>query len=302
MKLVIFGARGQDGRFLCQQALAQGHTVVGVGSQDPANPLHAAVVASLLEKESPDEVYYLAAHHRSSQEAPDPQGREWPRSFEIHLYGWMNVLDAVKKHAPRARVLYASSAHIFGTPTEVPQTESTPLRPHCAYGCSKLAGMEVGNWYRQTQGLFVSHAILYPHESVHRGPAFLSKKLLIAAQEASRNSAHCVAIGDPQAIADWGYAPEYTRSMRDILLLKDPEDFVVSTGQPFTVADFAREIFGQYGLDWQSHVQVDPDLLTKPKRTYVGNSTKLRQATGRKPELCLPGLARQLVHDYRGSW
>ena len=301
MKLVIFGGRGQDGRILEEQALAMGHQVLGVTRMDPANPLQAEGVAAMLKRESPDEIYYLAAHHRSSEENPESDAREWAQSFEVHLHGWMNVLHAVLTHSPKARLLYASSAHIFGSPTEVPQSEKTPTRPHCAYGCSKLAGMEVGKWYRKNHGLFVSHAILYPHESVYRGPNFLSQKLLLAADEASRNPEHRIKIGDPQAVADWGYAPEYTRAMRDILLLQEPDDFLVCTGHASTVADFAKAVFGAYGLDWQQHLKVDPSLLTKPRRNFVGNPQKLQKATGRKPETCLPELADQLVRDFRKS-
>jgi len=299
MKLVVFGAGGQDGKILSQQASVAGDQVFGVGRMDPATPLASEGVADLLQREAPKEIYYLAAHHRSSEENPGSDTKEWTQSFETHLHGWMNVLDAVKKHVPQCRLLYATSAHIFGAPTEVPQSENTTYRPLCAYGSSKLAGMEVGKWYRKKHGIFVSHAILYPHESIYRGPTFLSKKLLLAADESSRHPERMFKIGDPQALADWGYAPEYTQAMRNILLLNDPDDFLICTGRASTVADFARDIFGEYGLDWQQHLSVDPSLLTKPTRNYIGNPQKLLKATGFKPVICLPELARQLVRDFR---
>jgi len=256
-------------------------------------------VGSMLETEAPDQVYYFSAYHRSSEEPPKSDVVEWDRSFQAHLHGWLNVLDAVRKHCPKARILYAASAHVFGIPPEVPQTENTPFRPNCPYGCSKLAGMQAGEWYRSTYDLYVSNAILYPHESIYRSSAFLSKKLLLAAREASQNSKHTICIGDPEAVADWGYAPEYTQAMRDILALKDPDDFVISTGHPAKVSDFAKEIFAEYGLDWRKHVQVNASILTKPHRRYVGNPQKLFHATGRKPFMHLPELAQRLVRDFR---
>jgi len=299
MKLVIFGANGQDGTILFHQANTEKHNVLCISSSDSANPLNAQGVASLLEKEAPDQIYYFPAYHRSSEEVPKSDVIEWERSFLIHLHGWLNVLDAVKNKVPKARVLYASSAHIFGNPSEAPQTETTPFNPNCPYGCSKLAGMGAGKWYRRIHGLFISHAILYPHESIYRSDAFLSKKLLLAAREASQNPKHTIRIGDPEAVADWGYASEYTQAMRDILLLKDPDDFVVSTGHTARVSDFAREIFSGYGLDWKKHVLVDPSILTKPKRTYIGDSQKLFHATGRRPITHLPDLAQRLVKDFQ---
>ena len=161
--------------------------------------------------------------------------------------------------------------------------------------------MQAGEWYRRTYDLFLSNAILYPHESIYRSNVFLSKKLLLAAQEASKNSKHTILIGDPEAVADWGYAPEYIQAMRDILALKDPDDFVISTAHSATVADFAKAIFAENGLDWRNHVQVDPSILTKLKRKYIGNPQKLFHATGRKPLTHLPELAQRLVRDFRNS-
>jgi GDPmannose 4,6-dehydratase len=299
MKLVIFGSNGQDGTILLHQAKAEGHKALCITASDSASPLNAQGVALMLKREAPDQIYYFAAYHRSSEEAPKSGVIEWDRSFQTHLHGWLNVLDAVRKYCPKARMLYAASAHIFGIPSEVPQTECTLFRPNCPYGCSKLAGMQAGEWYRSSYGLFVSNAILYPHESIYRSDVFLSKKLLLAAQEASKNSKHTILIGDPEAVVDWGYAPEYTQAMRDILALKDPGDFIISTGHSATVADFAKAIFAENGLDWGNHVQVDPSILTKPKRKYVGNPQKLFHATGRKPLTHLPELAQRLVRDFK---
>ena len=299
MKLLLFGAGGQDGLWLDSQATAEGHQVVRVGPKDPHNPLQLEAVSALIRREVPDEIYYLAAYHRSSEEAPESDVVQWNQSFDVHVRGWIHVLDSAKQHAPRARLLYASSAHIFGEPAEVPQSEVTPRRPSCPYGCSKLAGMEVGEWFRKVHGLWVSHAILYPHESIHRSPAFLSKKLLLAAHASAENPSHCAKIGDPEAVVDWGYAPEYTKAMRKLLTLRDPEDFIISTGHAATVGDFAREIFAAFGLDWKKHIQIQASLLTKPKRTYVGNCQKLFQASGQRPTIHLPELAHRLVRDFQ---
>lgn len=299
MKLLLFGAGGQDGRWLDTQATAEGHQVVRVGSADSNNPLHLEAVAALIRQEVPDEIYYLAAYHRSSEETPESDVVQWNKSFDVHVRGWIHVLDSAKMYAPHARLLYASSAHIFGEPTEVPQSEATPRRPSCPYGCSKLAGMEVGEWYRRTHGLWVTHAILYPHESIHRSNVFLSKKLILAAKESAQNPRHSVRIGDPDAVVDWGYAPEYTKAMRSLLVLQSPDDFVISTGHAATVGDFAREIFAAFGLDWRKHIQIQTSLLTKPRRTYIGNCDKLFHATGQRPTTHLPELAQRLVRDFQ---
>jgi len=299
MKSAIFGAGGQDGRILAAQIESSGQQVIRVNRLDPGSPLSVGGLGSFLTKEQPDEIYYLAAHHRSSEEKPTSLSLDWIQSFRVHLEGWIHVLEIVRNHLPGTRVLYASSAHVFGDPSVVPQNENTPMRPTCAYGCSKLAGMEAGRYYRKEHQLYVSHLILYPHESIFRSPTFLSKKLLLAAQSAAIDPGFSIQIGDPESTCDWGYAPEYTESMRNVLKLDEPDDFVVATGHEARVCDFAKAVFNCFGLEWERHVVSRPDLLTKPKRRYVGDASKLFNKTGCRPSLCLPELAERLVRDIR---
>lgn len=297
MKTLIFGAGGQDGQILAKQIEANGGTVLKITPNHPANPLSAAAVGNLILKEMPDRIYYLAAHHRSSEQAPQSHAAEWIKSFQIHLEGWVNVLDEAHKHCPKTRLLFASSAHVFGHPSEVPQNEITPLQPTCAYGCSKLAGMEAGHFFREQHSMYVSHAILFPHESVLRGTGFLSKKLLTAAQKAARDPNYQIELGNPEATCDWGYAPEYTSAMQNILELETPEDLVVATGFEAKVSQFADAIFACFGLNWKKHILTKSGLLKKPTRRFVGDSSRLRQRTGSGPSLHLPQLAQRLVDD-----
>lgn len=301
MKAIIFGAGGQDGQILARQIEANGGSALKITPTHPANPLANVAVGDLIKKEAPDHIYYLAALHRSSEQAPQSDAEEWTKSFQIHLEGWVNVLDGAQRHRPKARLLFASSAHVFGHPAKVPQNEVTPLQPTCAYGCSKLAGMEAGRFFREQHAMHVSHAILFPHESVLRGPNFLSKKLLLAAQEAARDPSYQMELGNPEATCDWGYAPEYTSAMQNILDLETPEDFVVATGFEAKVAHFAEAIFACFGLKWENHVLTRPDLLKKPTRRYVGDPSRLRQKTGSSPSLHLPQLAQRLVDDLQNQ-
>jgi GDPmannose 4,6-dehydratase len=125
-------------------------------------------------------------------------------------------------------------------------------------------------------------------------------KLLLAAQRAAYEPSHQIEIGDPEAIGDWGYAPEYTLAMKKVLDLEKPDDFVVGTGHQARVADFAEAVFSAFGLNWKEHVTPRPNLLTKPRRNYNGDSTKLYQKTGYRPTLALPALANRLVSDLKG--
>ena len=300
MKVIIFGANGQDGRILCQQLRASKHSVLGVGKTDQCNPLHKEALTSLLSREKPDRVYYLAASHRSSEAVVTDLAKEREDSFRVHCQGWQNVVEGCLAKTPKTRLLYASSAHIFGNNSVYPQNETTALRPDCVYGESKVAGMRVSMEAREKHGLFVAHAILFPHESIYRSNGFLSRKLLSAAFEAKKNSSYKITLGDLSATSDWGYAPEYTRAMTAILELEEGGDYIMATGTEHTVAEFADAVFRAVGLDWRQHILTNNDILTKPKRRFRGDASKLHSAIGKGIQTHLPDLGRQLVADSGG--
>jgi GDPmannose 4,6-dehydratase len=297
MKVIVFGSNGQDGRILCQQLRAAKHSVLGVGKTDPCNPLHKEALTNLLSGEKPDRIYYLAASHRSSEAVVTDPAKEREDAFRVHYQGWQNVLECCLAKIPKTRLLYASSAHIFGDTSIQPQNEITPLRPDCVYGESKVAGMRASLEAREKYGLFVSHAILFPHESIYRSSGFLSCKLLSAALAAKKDSSYKITLGDLSATSDWGYAPEYTRAMTSILELEKGDEYVLATGFEHTVAEFAESVFRAVGLDWRQHILTRNDILTKPKRRFCGDASKLHSAIGNCIKTHLPDLGRQLVAD-----
>ena len=297
MKVIVFGANGQDGRILCQQLRAAKHLVLGVGKTDLYNPLHKEALTILLSAEKPDRIYYLAASHRSSEAVVIDLAKEREDSFRVHCQGWQNVVESCFAKTPKTRLLYASSAHIFGNSSIYPQNETTPLRPNCVYGESKVAGMRFSMDAREKYGLFVSHAILFPHESIYRSSGFLSRKLLSAALAAKKDSSYKITLGDLSATSDWGYAPEYTRAMSSILELEKGGEYVLATGTEHTVSEFAESVFRAVGLDWRQHILTRNDILTKPKRRFCGDASKLHSAIGNCIKTHLPDLGRQLVAD-----
>jgi GDP-D-mannose dehydratase len=172
MKSAIFGAGGQDGRILAEQIEARNEKLIRVNRGAAGAPSGRSAWGGILQEEKPDRIYYLAAHHRSSEDKAPDAAKEWIQSFQVHLEGWIHVLDFVRKYLPQCHLLYASSAHVFGAPLTSPQNENTQIAPSCAYGCSKLAGMEAGRFFRAEYRLHVSHVILFPHESITGAPLF----------------------------------------------------------------------------------------------------------------------------------
>lgn len=290
-RAAIVGSAGQDGRLLSLRLANEAEVVgVDVGDVDLANP---AAAAAWVGRVAPDELYYLAAHHHSSEDAPD-DAAELRACTEVHLTSWVNVLDALTRHAPKCRAFYAGSSHMFGNPSETTQSETTPFVPRSPYAITKVAGAHVAALYRK-RGLHVCVGILYNHESPLRGPQFLSQRVVNGAKRAARERGWKLPVGDLSAVVDWGWAPDFVDAMVRILAVEKADDYVVATGKPHTVQDFVAIAFECVGLDWRAHVVEDPGVVKARPPTLVGDATKLRSRTGWAPTLRFEEMVRTLV-------
>lgn len=305
---LIIGASGQDGRLLAHLLLRRGYAVFGWTRTEPVDlmPCQCAIVNILqpasVEKElkalRPDEIYYLAAFHHSTEDRLQGGTAELlRRSFDVHVLGLLNVLQALRPICPQARLFYAASSHVFGTSKKEWQDEHTPLKPDSVYGISKAAGIRCCQLYRQKEGVFVATGILFNHESPLRKLSFVSQKIVQGALRSRRDPAFRLVLGDVNAGVDWGYAPDYVDAMCRILQLPEASDFVVASGETHTVAEFAQIAFDEVGLDWRDHVKTDTQLLNRRCYPLCGSYKKLQAATGWSPTLSFPELVRKLVQE-----
>lgn len=298
-RALVVGSGGQDGTLLTERLSSDGLTVLGVtrrgifehGASTPplvsVDLTNARDVSALIERVSPDEIYYLAAHHHSSEDAAQSDESDlFRKSSETNLQGLLNVLEAARRSAPGVRIFYAASSHVFGTPTSPTQSEVTPFDPRTAYAITKAAGVYTCRAYRD-RGVFASVGILYNHESRFRADKFVSKRIVRGAREAKMavrdGRPYTLKLGDLSAIVDWGYAPDYVDAMVRIARHHDAGDWVVATGEPHTVRDFAEAAFAHEGLDWQNHVQQDGTVPLRRNPPLIGDASKLRNATGWRP-------------------
>jgi GDPmannose 4,6-dehydratase len=308
-RAIVIGAFGQDGTLLTELLTGRSYLVLGVDRDGarmsdgtPAlalDILDRDAVAAAMKTFAPDEVYYLAAYHHSAQSAAlDDPAVLWERSYQIHLQGLLNFLDAARLSTPRCRFFYASSSLIFGDATETPQTEETPFRPQCIYGITKTAGVHCCRLYRQQYGLHVSCGIFYNHESHLRSEDFVSKKVICAALRIWAGTQKELVVGDLQAEKDWGYAPDYMDAVQRMLQLPAPDDFVVATGEPHRVLDWVTLAFGAVGLDWRAYVREDQAVIKRRGRGLIGDGSKLRKATGWHPATPFAEMvARMMRHE-----
>ncbi len=314
-RAVIVGSSGQDGSILFERLAAEGHYVVGIdrskirlseaaaGLDWPAagacerrlDILDGAAVESLVAAVVPDEVYYVAAFHRSAEESATNDRLDFEQSFAIQVSGLLNFLAAIEQKSRRTRLFYAGSARIFGVPERVPQDEETPINPDCVYGISKSVGMRCVNYYRRTHGLYAVSGILYNHESPRRPPRFVTQKIIRAVAAIKVGEQSRLMLGNLDAVVDWGYAADYVDAMIRMLNLSEPNDFIVATGEPRSVREFAEIAFNCAGLDWQQYVEVSPSLVSRQPRKLIGNPNRLKAATGWQPSVSFSDMVRLLL-------
>ena len=305
---LIIGAAGQDGRLLAESLAARGYAVRGWIRCEPSpslscdsviiDILQAGVVERELRASVPDEIYYLAAFHHSTESLSGDNTTELlRRSFDVHVHGLLNVLQAVRTACQKTRLFYAASSHVFGASPADCQDEHTPLRPDSPYAISKAAGLRCCQLVREEEGIFAATGILFNHESSWRKPSFVSQKIVRGAVQARHDSQFRLRLGDLDACVDWGYAPDYVEAMFRILQLPAASDFVVASGELHTVREFVDLAFGELGLDWREHVESDTNVLKRHSYPLRGDPQRLRAATGWSPTVTFPELVTKLVNE-----
>ena len=302
---LIVGAGGQDGRILWDQLLACGHTLIGLSRKsirlhqtelgEVVDILNASAVLKLIAEYRPDQIYYLAAHHHSSQDSLSDEAGIWRFSNETHVHAFRYVLEAARVASPDSRIFYASSSRVFGLAEHSPQTEDTPVRPICIYGVTKAMGMMLADFYRRTHGLFVACGILFNHESPLRGDSFVSQRIVKGMARVRAGSKDKLRLGDLQVRVDWGYAPDYTAAMPLILEASTPQDFVIASGTTHSIRDLVVLAAEQFELSWEEHVIEDRQLLKRPPQELCGDASRLTQATGWRPRTSFRDMVRILA-------
>jgi len=306
---LITGITGQDGSYLAELLLEKGYRVVGVVRRSSTTPYERIahlvdrmelVSADLLDQSSltdvmhdlaPDEIYNLAAQSfvQTSWNQPVLTG-------EFTALGVTRMLEAMKRAAPKARFYQASSSEMFGKVQEVPQREETPFYPRSPYGVAKVYGHWITVNYRESFRLYAVSGILFNHESPRRGLEFVTRKVTDAVARIKLGKAKEVRLGNLEARRDWGYAGDYVRAMWLMLQQDAPDDYVISTGETYSVRQLCEQAFGHVGLDYRDHVQHDA-RFDRPAEVdlLVGTSRKAKEKLGWSAEVDFQGLVRMMV-------
>jgi len=313
-KALIFGITGQDGSFLAELLLAKGYEVHGVVRrsssfnterleqiyQDPHVAdyrlrLHygdledGSSLSTLVNKIAPDELYNLAAqsHVRVSFDVPE-------YTVSTVAMGTLRLLEAIRE-MPSVRFYQASSSEMFGSAAP-PQHEHTPFQPRSPYACAKVFAHQLCQNYRDAYGLHISCGILFNHESHRRGIPFVTRKITRAAARIKHGLDKKLYLGNLDAKRDWGYAGDYVEAMWMMLQQDKPDDYVIATGESYSVRECLDVAFGTLGLQWKDFVELDPRYLRPTEVDHLrGDFTKAREKLGWKPKVTFNQLITDMV-------
>ncbi len=316
-RTLITGITGQDGSYLAEALLADGHEVHGLVRQSShlqrsrldALPLCAAARAEgrlvlhyadltdssslqwLVRQVMPAEIYHLAgqSHVKISFDLPE-------YTADTTGLGTLRLLEAVRQNAPETRFFLAATSEIFGEPAESPQSETTPAAPVNPYAAAKLYALNLVRIYRKAYGLFACAGILFNHESPRRGENYVTRKIATAAARISRGLESEVHLGTLTPRRDWGWAPDYVDGMRALLGAARPDEYVLATGEAHSVGEFCELAFRAVGLDYRDHVVLDPRYVRPVDITETrGDAGKARRELGWEPRVRFPELVRRMV-------
>jgi GDPmannose 4,6-dehydratase len=195
----------------------------------------------------------------------------------------------------RCRFYQASSSEMFGA-TPPPQNETTPFYPRSPYGVAKVFSYWITKNYREAYDMFAVNGILFNHESPRRGETFVTRKITRAVARIKAGLDGHLFMGNLDAVRDWGYAPEYVEGMWRMLQADEPDDYVLATGQAYTVRDFLTIAFEHVGLNWEDHVRFDERYLRPTEvDALIGDASNAERSLGWKATIHTPELARIMV-------
>lgn len=308
-KALITGITGQDGSYLAEFLLGKNYRVHGLIRRSSTinferishiqqqveliqgDLLDSNSLVSAVKQSEPDEVYNLAAQSfvPTSWNQPVLTG-------EFTALGVTRLLDAIRVVNPKIKFYQASSSEMFGMVEHTPQTEMTRFYPRSPYGVAKLYGHWITVNYRESYGIHACSGILFNHESPRRGLEFVTRKVSNGVARIKCGLQKKLKVGNLDAERDWGFAGDDVEAMWMMLQRERPDDYVIATNKTHSVRYLLETAFKHVGLNYQDHVEVDPDLLRPAEVHHLrGDYTKARKALGWEPQVKFEDLVKMMV-------
>ncbi len=324
---LITGITNQDGYYLTKLLLEKNYEVHGlIQSNSQVNSKYleefldnsnffthigdltdGSNINRIIENVKPDEIYHLASQSHVDVSFDMPE-----YTTEVNSLGTLRLLDAVKNSEIRTKVFCLSSPYMFSG-ENYPQTENTRFEPKSPYAVSKVYAYQMAQCYRENNNLFVTNGICYNHESKVRDKSFVAMKIIDTAKMIKSGKKKVLELGNLDARREWGHAEDYAKAMWLCLQQDKPNDYIISTGESYTVREFVEKTYSKIGinLSWigEGLDEVGVDAVTKEvyvtvsskfirpndAKVLVGDSTKFTNDTGFSFKYDLDGLIKTLL-------
>lgn len=317
-RALITGITGQDGPYLAKLLLSKGYKVygtyrrvstpnfwrlqhLGILNQITLIPADLSDTSSLLEAvtiSDPHEIYNLAAQSFVGNSFDFPL-----LTTEVDASGTTRFLEIIRHFNKNIKFYQASTSELYGANTVSPQDENTLMLPNSPYAAAKLHSYHMVRIYRESYGIFACNGILFNHESPLRGLEFVTRKITNSAAKIKLGLQKELRLGNLETKRDWGFAPEYVNAMWIMMQRKNPEDFVIATGETHSVREFVEEAFAVVGLDWRKYVVTD-EKLKRPLDVHqlCGNPSKAQNVLRWKPSVAFKQLVKIMVEEDLRRW
>ena len=325
---LITGITGQDGSYLAELLLEKGYEVHGIVRRASLINTHridhifnritlhygdltdALSIVNIIKKVQPEEIYNLGAQSHVKVSFDQPE-----YTAQTDALGTLRVLEAVRLLGMESwvRIYQASTSELYGLVQETPQTETTPMYPRSPYGVAKLYGYWIIKNYRESYDIHASSGILFNHESSRRGETFVTRKIVRALSRISTGLQGTLELGNLNARRDWGHAKDYVRAMWMMLQEETPDDYVIATGEQYSVKDFvnaAAPYFG-FNIEWRGTgmnefgfdlntgktvVNVNPKYFRPAEvETLLGDASKAKRVLGWEPTYTFDQLVEEMI-------
>ena len=309
-RALITGINGMDGSHLADFLLEKGYEIYGMerrtsypnrlntkhlegkitfinGDLTDQNSLRRCLV-----KSNPHEVYNLAAQSFVGESWNTPE-----QTGDVTALGALRMLEAIREYGKDVKYYQASTSEMFGRMVENPAKETTPFYPRSPYGVAKLYGHWITKNYRESYDMFNVSGILFNHESERRGVEFVTRKITDGVAKIHLGLKDHIKLGNLDAKRDWGYSPDYVKSMWMMLQHDEPDDYVIATGVEHSIRDFLDVAFECVDIeDWERFV-IQDERFMRPAEVAVlcGDSTKAREVLGWEPETSFKQMVSNMV-------
>ena len=316
---LITGITGQDGSYLSELLLSKGYEVHGIVRRVALEnetrrlwrlrkilddiTLHSGSVDSyarlfnIFQKVKPDEVYHLSAQSYVGYSFEDEFS-----TLNTNINGTHYMLSSAKEFIDKnIRFYFAASSEMFGKVHETPQNENTVFHPRSSYGISKVTGYYLTKNYREAYKLHASNGILFNHESPRRGFEFVTRKISSGAARIKKGLQKKLKLGNIKSMRDWGHAKDYVEAMWMMLQQDKPEDYVIGTGNKYSVEDFAKKAFEHVGLNYKDYIVSDKNLIRPAEvDVLIADSSKAKKVLKWEAKISFEDLVIDMVeHDLK---